>query len=216
MICSDVKLGCRVFLILSLIGLSSTLHAQKITLEPGMGLGFGILTSGGATADGGNGSMGVALQIGLRYHIDSQRSLGLKVLAQDIITSGVGDMAEQVTFFSENNSTRLFSVNGRYDFNERGRDNFFFAGLGLGFNRNRHYIRVNDVEKIGKSGFSFIPEVGYQAKGLQFVLSFSTPAPTPSFDQVGNDDGIRYLMERGHVATLQYSLRYQFSLFNKK
>lgn len=210
----DSKLSSFLTLLCLMAALYSPLHAQKITAEPGMGLGFGILTSGGTSGD--SGSMGVALQFGLRYHFDSQRSLGIQVLGQDPITGGEDRGLEEVTFFPENNSTRLFSLNGRYAFNKNERDNFFFVGLGLGLNKNRRYVRVNDIEKIGKTSLSLMPEVGYQAKGLQFVLSFTTPVASPTFDQTGNEDGIRYLMERGHVATLQYSLRYQLQLFNKK
>lgn len=204
------------FLLLgSLTGLSGTLQAQKFTLEPGMGLAGSILTSGGTPTDGSNGSLGLALQAGLRYHFDSQRSLGLIVLAQDIITGGKDDTPTQVTFSPANNSTRLLSLNGRYAFNKKERDHFFFVGLGLGLNRNSSYIRVNDVEKIGKTNLSLVPESGFQVRGLQFVLSFTTPVASPSFDQVGNDDGIRYVMEKGFLSTLQYSIRYQFKLFSK-
>lgn len=199
-----------------LMGISVTLNAQKITLEPGMGLGFSILTSGESQTEGGDGSMGLALQLGLYYHFNSQFALGLYALAQDQLTVGGIDTPTQVTFFPVDNSTRLLSINGRYAFNKKERDHFFFAGLGLGLNRNRRYVRVNDIEKIGKTNLSLMPEVGFQAKGLQFVLSFTTPAASTTFDQVGNDDGVRYVMEKGFVSTFQYSLRYQFQLLNKK
>lgn len=199
-----------------LMGISVTLSAQKITLEPGMGLGFGILTSGGSQTDGNDGSMGLALQLGLYYHFNSQFALGFYALAQDQLTVGDLNTPTEVTFFPVDNSTRLLSLNGRYSFNKNEKDSFFFLGLGLGLNRNRRYIRVNDVEKIRNTNISLIPEVGFQAKRLQFVLSFTTPVASPTFDQVGNDDGIRYVMEKGFVSTLQYSLRYQFQLLNKK
>jgi len=203
------------YLLILIAGTTNTLYAQKVTVEPGMGLGFGILTSGGTPTEDGNGSMGLALQLGLRYHFDPQFSMGLHLLAQDQLIGGKIDTPEQVTFLPENNSTRLMSLNGRYEFNKKEKEKFFFVGLGLALNRNRRYIRVNDVEKIGKTSISLIPEAGLQVKGFQILLSFTTPASSPSFDQVGNDDDIRYVMEKGRVATLQYSLRYQLRLFKK-
>ena len=54
-----------------LAGLCGTLNAQKITLEPGMGLGFGILTSGGSSADNNAGTMGLELHSAVSYPIAS-------------------------------------------------------------------------------------------------------------------------------------------------
>lgn len=165
--------------------------------------------------DNSSGSMGVALHAGLYYHIDSQLSLGLYVLAPDPIIGSDLRTASQVTFSTAINNTRLLSLNGRYAFNKNERDHFFFTGLGLGLKRNWSYIRVNNVERISNTGIPLIPEIGYQWVGIQIALTFTTPVASPTFDQVGNDDGVRYVMERGFLSTLQYSIRYQFKLFSR-
>ena len=45
----------------------------------------------------------------------------------------------------------------------------------------------------------------------EFATKMNTGKFIPS--AIKNDDGIRYVMERGYLATLQYSLRYQFQIF---
>ncbi|WP_194774735.1 hypothetical protein [Pararhodonellum marinum] len=206
----------KVLLFVIFLGISVTLSAQKVSIEPGIGLGFGILTSGGSQSSNSQGGIGIALQAGLYYHFDSQFSIGLFGLAQDPVMGGEFSTAQEVRFSPAHNRARFLSVNGRYAFNKKERDHFFFVGLGLGQKRMLSYIRVNDVEIIERSDFSVMPELGFQMKNLQIVLSFTTPVPSPTFDQVGNDDGIRYVMESGFVSTLQYSIRYQFRLLNKK
>ena len=204
-------------LVIFMLGVSVTLSAQKLTGEIGMGFGSNLLVSGESPSNSNSGGMGFALHLGMRYHFDPQFSLGVNFLAQDPI-SGTGDerTASQVTFSPESTGTSFISANGRYAFNKKNEHRYFFVGLGLGWNQQSRFIRVNDVEKVNSSGLSLMPEIGYQWKRFSQALSITTPVTTPTFDQVGNEDGRRYLMNRGRVSTITFTTRYYFRLFGKK
>jgi len=86
----------------------------------------------------------------------------------------------------------------------------------VGWNQQNRGVHVNDVPHVSSSGLSVMPEIGYQWKRFSQVLSITTPVSTPTFDQIGNEDGRRYLMNRGRVSTITFTTRYYFRLFGKK
>lgn len=206
----------KILLFCIFMAISIPLCAQKITFEPGIGLAGSILTSGGSQSGESQNSVGIALQAGLHYHFNSQYSLGLFALAQDGITGSEFSSNQEIRFSPAHSRTRILSVNGRYAFSPGERRLFFFIGLDLGVKNLRYNVQVNDVDTISRTSFAMMPEFGIQAQCVQFVLSFTAPVASPTIDQVSKDDGIRYVMDRGFVSTLQLSIRYQFRLFGRE
>lgn len=205
----------KIIYLLTLICAGLTAQAQKLTGEFGMGFGTNFLTSGDGSDYGGG--MAFALNLSMRYHFDDQLSLGFHFLGQDPITSPVEErILDQVILFPETTNARILSLNGRYAFHKKGKNTYFFVGMGLGWNQQKRFVHINDVASVSNSGLSLLPELGFQWKGLSHVLSITTPVATPTFDQINNEDGLRYVMERGRVSTFTYSVRYSFRLLSKK
>lgn len=178
--------------------------AQKFSLTPGAGFGKII----GETAEGA-AIKGLVFLQGY-YHIDAQLAVGFEVGTAgnfSPVEENEVSNATSITLSPFDTNHTILLLKGDYTFGQG--ELRPYVSLGLGTNTYFTNVHVGDVNKVKRTNFGVMPEVGLRIAQLGLSAKYILAGDSPEFSGTNEADQ-EVTLESERISILYFTLSYSF------